>query len=274
MTLPETSMNCPVCDGKTSHFGTNTILGRHQAEYRRCADCGFLQVMNPTWLEEAYSSAIADVDIGVISRMIDYSQVTKLLLHLFFDPSRRCIDFGAGYGAFVRRMRDLGYDFRWFDKHCENLFAKGFEAEMTERFQLLTAFEVVEHLTDPFVQIEALTRLADNVFFSTEVLAFDAPPLDAWSYYAPETGQHIAFFTRKSLERLAERLQLHLTTDGVGLHLLSREPVSSGRFSMAMNRRARRVLDLVYGRPSLLHSDYTRGRQRAMAALSSRHPTG
>ena len=55
---------------------------------------------------------------------------------------------------FVRIMRDKGFNFYRQDIHCQNLFAKHFDIsniKITEKFDLLTAIEVFEHLEDPMV---------------------------------------------------------------------------------------------------------------------------
>jgi hypothetical protein len=44
-----------------------------------------------------------------------------------FDANNRFIDYGGGYGLFVRLMRDAGFDYYWFDKFCDNVLSKGFE---------------------------------------------------------------------------------------------------------------------------------------------------
>ena len=91
----------------------------------------------------------------------------KTLIHFFFDAKARFIDYGGGYGPFVRRMRDLGYNFYWTDRYCQNLFAKGFvaDARFSRKFELLTAVEVFEHLVDPWEEIQAMARLCDNIFY-------------------------------------------------------------------------------------------------------------
>ena len=148
------------------------MLGRYDADYVRCDHCGFVQTVDPVWLAEAYDEAVVSTDIGSVFRCDELSKIAKTLLHAFFDPRARCLDYGGGYGLFVRRMRDLGYDFRWYDKYCRNLFAVGFDTDLAtgERFELLTAFEVFEHLPDPWTEIRRMAELSDNIFFTTELV--------------------------------------------------------------------------------------------------------
>jgi len=37
------------------------------------------------------------------------------------NPDGIFLDYAAGYGLFVRLMRDAGYNFRWSDLYCQNL---------------------------------------------------------------------------------------------------------------------------------------------------------
>ena len=74
------------------------------------------------------------LDIGSpynISRNIEISKNLKLIIPFFIkEPqTKKFLDYGGGYGILVRLMRDVGYDFYWFDKYSQNIFAKGFECK-------------------------------------------------------------------------------------------------------------------------------------------------
>ena len=260
-------MNCKICKGPTSDFGRRLLLGKYQAHYRHCHGCGYLFVTDPTWLDEAYSSAIADIDLGSIERMVRYSRRAKLILHYLLDPDGDCLDYGGGYGLMVRRMRDLGYRFRWHDKFCENLFARRFEGGLDGHYELMTAFEILEHLTDPLAEIDQWGRAADNIFCSTSLIGPQPPSLETWRYYAPETGQHIGFFSADTMRWMAKRLGLHYVSDGEEIHLLSKRPVNERVFRALMNHRIGRILNVFVARPSLLWRDDLDGRDAAMARL-------
>lgn len=157
---------CVICDRAVKHFATARVLNRHDVRNFACKGCGFVQTETPYWLEEAYASAIAPIDIGPLDRALRLAEVTRTLAVTFLDPWRPCLDFGVGYGLLVRRLRDLGLDFRYFDTHCENLFAAGFDASPygDERFELVTTFEVVEHLEDPAGEASRLMKCTSNFF--------------------------------------------------------------------------------------------------------------
>ena len=63
-------MTCPVCFGLMRPAFTAQVLAKYQADYEVCDSCGFLRVDKPHWLDEAYSSAIAAADTGLVMRNI------------------------------------------------------------------------------------------------------------------------------------------------------------------------------------------------------------
>lgn len=262
-------MACSICGGHVDRHYEGLVLGKHLARYYRCRDCGFLQVRNPTWLSEAYSSAMTAVDLGHVHRCDFYSRIAKSLIQVLYDPRGRFVDYGAGYGLFVRRMRDLGYDFRWYDKYCENLFAKGFETQVGEtgRYELATAFEVFEHWTEPETQVADIARLSQEILFTTEVLPMQPPPLEDWWYYGIEHGQHIAFYTVESLTRLARRFGSRLVTNGRDLHLFTRKRLPQSLFRLITKPRMSAWINRLRSMPSLLPRDFKEVRRQVLSRL-------
>ncbi|MCL6511424.1 MAG: class I SAM-dependent methyltransferase [Anaerolineae bacterium] len=251
---------CPICGGAAYIFGHADVLGKFKACYRRCQACGFIYPEDPIWLDEAYSDAITRSDIGLISRNALYARITAVLIAMAFDPHGKFIDYGGGYGMFVRMMRDAGFDFYRQDKFCENLFAQQFEAEEigSGQYELLTSFEVFEHLTNPVPEIETMLSYSRNILFSTVLVPDPAPALGTWWYYGLEHGQHVALYTYQALQLVARRFGLHFYTDGRALHLFSEKKLPSRLFALAARPRIATVLSFVFRRPSLLQADYAK----------------
>lgn len=230
---------CTVCGALRKHAFDATVLRRHRVAYLYCDTCGLLQTERPWWLDEAYGQAIADLDTGVIGRNLVHARIAASVLAFLFDRRGRFVDVAGGYGLFVRRMRDLGFDFYWEDKHCENLVARGFEWREDRRpATVATAFEVLEHVEDPVEFLRGVLERAGtrSIFFST--LLFDGPPPDpkTWWYYSLDTGQHISFFQRLTLTRVAGKLGLRFLSNGSNLHLITDQSVNPVIFRLLAGR--------------------------------------
>ena len=248
---------CTVCGRSTAVFGTGTVLGRHPATFRRCDSCGTVFAEDPYWLAEAYERAIAAQDLGLVGRNVAMSDSTVLLSRLVFRRAEHFVDFGAGNGMFVRLMRDAGFDFRYVDAHGPNLFANGHEVELdgSVHFDLATGFEVLEHLHCPVADLKDLAAVSDALFLTTICLPEPAPPLNAWWYYALETGQHITFYTPRALDALAEQLGFYRQSHG-NRHLFTRRRVPRSLLRIALSGKLSHHLSRVARRSTLLAEDY------------------
>ncbi|MFB2881224.1 methyltransferase domain-containing protein [Floridanema aerugineum] len=219
-------MKCKICQSESIHFANAKILDKYNIDYFKCQNCGFVQTEEPYWLSEAYTNAIASSDVGLVFRNLQFSKITSNIIFSIFAHSSKFLDYGGGYGLFVRLMRDEGFDFYWYDKYCDNIFAKGFIAESEEeKYELVTAFEVFEHFSDPLTEIQNLFQFSRNILFSTELLPENNPKPGEWWYYSLQDGQHIAIYTVKSLAIIAERLGLNFYSNGLNLHLITEKQI-------------------------------------------------
>lgn len=250
-------MKCRICDAETRQLVAKRLLGKYDVAYFQCPACRFVQSEEPYWLAEAYKSAIARQDVGVAWRAERMVAHVAGLARTFFPPDARFLDYGGGYGLFVRMMRDRGFDFYRHDAHCENIFADQFDLANLpagSTFAMLTAIEVFEHLPDPVEEVERMLRLSDTILFTTELQPEGEAALREWHYFAPETGQHISLFHRESLAALARRLGLQLLTHK-DIHLLSKVERSPFLYRMAFRPRFQKLMRRLRKGKSLLQRD-------------------
>jgi len=235
---PET--DCPICSGKRRELFQARLLRKYDVRYFLCDACGLLQTEQPYWLDEAYSNVIADADTGLVARNLEVAAKLAGLLYFCFDPKAQYLEAAGGYGLLTRLMRDRGFDFRWHDPYCENIFAKGFEwdpAKGAGRCNAVTAFEVLEHVSNPVEFIRNTLKQANTrtIIFSTLLYESQPPRPDNWWYYSLESGQHISFFRRSTLQLIAEKLGLRLHTHGT-FHVLTESAVSDSMFQICTSR--------------------------------------
>ena len=218
-------MKCKVCNQENSSIFTSRILDKYDIEYFYCSNCNFLQTEEPYWLDEAYSESINISDTGYIERNINLSKKLTILLSLFFNKNAKYLDYAGGYGVYVRLMRDIGFDFYWDDKYTTNIFARGFEYD-SQPIEAITTFESFEHYINPIEEIEKLLTISKSIIFSTELLPKNIPQPYDWWYYGLDHGQHISFYSKKTLHIIAEKYGLHYSAIG-NLHIFSEKRISS-----------------------------------------------
>lgn len=220
--------NCPICNHKRIKYFEAQVLRKYEISYLFCTNCGLLQTENPYWLDEAYSNAIADTDLGLVSRNLRMSKRLACILYFLLEKNGSYLDIAGGYGLLTRLMRDIGFDFYWSDIYCQNIFAQGFDiVENKKSFSGITAFEVLEHVYDPieFIKNSLKDAKTSTIIFSTELFQGSPPELEKWWYYALESGQHISFYQPKTLKFIADKLSLNLYSFK-SIHMLTNRQIS------------------------------------------------
>ena len=251
---------CKICNSEVNQCFNALILGKYNAKYYRCSNCGFIQTESPFWLKEAYENAITTQDIGLINRNLTIVPILSSLITFCFNKQGKFLDYGGGYGMLTRIMRDKGFNYFRYDTYCDNLFAKSFDCvgpgDVAD-FELLSAFEVFEHLDNPVIELEDMLKWSKNIFFSTELQPNKLTSPDDWWYIMPETGQHIAFYTVKCLSLLGEKYGLNFYTNGFNLHLFTKHKLRQITFKSIVKYRNAKLMDLIFLKNrSLLMADY------------------
>lgn len=223
-------IKCKICQSDSREFAQATILNKYTIRYFQCSHCQFIQTEDPYWLSEAYAHPMSTQDDGLVFRNLMLSQITQKIIEEFFTPSGHFLDYGGGYGLLVRLMRDIRFQFDWFDPFCPNLFAPEFPVKRSS-YEVVTAFELFEHFVNPLAEIEKIFEFSRQILFSTELLPPHHPHPDQWWYYALSQGQHISFYTPQAFCIIAEKFKVNYYSNGSSIHLFTEKQISAEHFS-------------------------------------------
>ena len=230
--------SCPVCDGRSEWLDAvdfnksceeahGTVLPRSGVlvAYALCGNCGFcfapqIYAWPPETFEQwIYNDAYVQVDPDFLGARPQGN--ADWLGNLFPQtPSARHLDYGGGNGMLADILRQRGWDSSSYDPFLERSQA----GESRGQFDLITAFEVFEHVPD----ISALIRDLDQLRTPTGIVLFSTLISDtqvrpgkpiSWWYAAPRNG-HISLFSRKSLGVLASRMSLNCASFSDNFHML------------------------------------------------------
>jgi 2-polyprenyl-3-methyl-5-hydroxy-6-metoxy-1,4-benzoquinol methylase len=213
------SDRCPVC-GAADAERVVTLAG---GPLRRCR-CGhaFLEITAPDELETIYNDHYAGFRDDPVFRRAATRVLTDDVRPLVAPPAR-LLDVGCGNGEFLRVARDAGYRVcgidisaasadlvrrHGIDVRVGDLRAPGVFRD-DERFDLITFWDVVEHLPDPrsfLARARELLAPGGHVLVKTPGtspasvrMVARVPRLAGALLQAPS---HVQFFQRDGLDRL------------------------------------------------------------------------
>jgi hypothetical protein len=217
-------MNCKICQNETTKIFNATVLYKYDVSYFQCNKCGFAQTEKPYWLDEAYESSMNLSDTGVMFRSERMSKITTSLITLFFNSKGIFLDYAGGFGVFTRQMRDIGFDYYWQDPYTKNMLARGFEGDLTQKYELVTTFESFEHFEEPLIEVEKILKFTDTIVLTTDLITKIAPKHKDWWYYGSEHGQHISFHSKESFKVMATKFGLYYY-NMMNVHILTKKRI-------------------------------------------------
>lgn len=233
---------CPVCSGNCRLFdvvdfnksceearGKFLPLSGSPIYYALCEQCGFC--FSPeisSWTPADFEARIYNA--GYLAVDPDYAEArprsnANALLSLFgtIPESIRHLDFGGGCGM----LRDILLNSGWNSASYDPFVDRTCDPGSIGRFDLITAFEVFEHVPDVPKLMSTLRLLlapGGMILLSTLLSDGHIQPGNrlTWWYASPRNG-HISLFSRKSLARLAADHGFHVGSFSDGFHAMLTE---------------------------------------------------
>jgi hypothetical protein len=192
--------SCRLCEGRLDLQFRLQVLGQHSVGYFRCQSCHSLQTEQPYWLEQAYrANNLSHLDTGAVQRNLHNLAACWSIAKLL--DLKNVLDFGGGDGLLCRLLRDYELNCFVYDKYASPTYAQGFDAPDFALPDMIVAFEVMEHYADPRRDLEGLFATRPKaVLASTGIFNTQGPD---WWYLAPESGQHVFFYSKSALQLIA-----------------------------------------------------------------------
>ncbi|MEQ1850956.1 MAG: class I SAM-dependent methyltransferase [Chthoniobacteraceae bacterium] len=207
---------CRLCGGRVDVAFSKKVMGKYDVAFLRCMECDSMQTESPYWLEESYANGRRGEDLHAVGRCQRAQMTIYFMARLLgLGKSARILDFGGGNGLLVRMLRNIGLNAYRSDKYAENCFAVGFEDEPGARYDMVTCFEVFEHLPFPQRDLEEIFgRKPQMVYASTCLYRGEGA---SWDYLCANSGGHVFFYSMKAIEWIGKRFGYDVFVDGVNL---------------------------------------------------------
>lgn len=205
------TFECRLCKSETTHIFFNTVLMKYKVDYRKCQNCDSLQTDPPFWLEEAYKeNNLSNLDTGAVQRCINNLSVCLFISK--FLKLKNAIDYGGGDGLLCRMLRDYEINCYLKDKYSIPTYAQGFTRPNFTRPDLVLGFELVEHFPNPALDLCLLFE-SDPKALILSTAIYKNQNQDWW-YLSPESGQHVFFYSKKSMRLIANKFKYNLMIGG------------------------------------------------------------
>lgn len=221
-------MICPVCGGRSDHHVDLPMLksceghdGGDPVGYFVCADCGFCHAPEmcnkpPEWFaEHIYNDDYVKFDPEYKGERAARQARNLIYSYSWARKDIRHLDFGSGDGQLTQRMIKAGFTSEAYDPFVHVEAPAGL-------FNLITCFEVFEHVPDPQRLMRHLASyLAPEGLILASTNVSDGEDIATWWYASPRNG-HISLYSKRSLELLAKQHSLEAIVDRNGGHYFYR----------------------------------------------------
>jgi len=237
-------MKCPVCGGDSAALdvvdfnksceeanGKYLPLSGETVYYYLCGECDFCFAPKLyRWKLKEFSKRIYNEEYEKVDP--DYkvrrpTQNASNLVSTFkgHEMLIKHMDYGGGNGLLSDLVRKSG----WRSSSYDPFVNRDVDVYSLGTFNLITAFEVFEHVPDVnslMSQLDALLD-ADGVVLCSTLLSDGNIASNArinWWYASPRNG-HISLYSKRSLSLLAEKFGFQVVNINQVFHLLYRKEI-------------------------------------------------
>ena len=221
-------MKCYLCNSSSFNLIKKGVRDNNDLSVLSCNNCGLVSLDSFNHIDENFyensNMHSTKVDISNWLKETEKDDNRRYLYLLEKIKNKKILDFGAGNGGFLFKAKVVANDvfgiepemqFKSFFKKNKLKIFKSLEDLNDEKFDLITAFHVFEHLKYPLDILKNLKpHLAENGQIIIEVpnsddalLSFyNSKPFSDFTYWS----QHLFLFNEKTLTDLIEKSEFKI----------------------------------------------------------------
>jgi 2-polyprenyl-3-methyl-5-hydroxy-6-metoxy-1,4-benzoquinol methylase len=242
-------MNCYLCN--TSSFATRKGQVRDAPDLKilECTECGLVTLSSLSHIQTGFYErsgmhGAEPKSIGAWLKDTDWDDQRRFEMLKPMLPNKKVLDFGCGAGGFLNKAQQLAASVDGIEleirvqEYWRDRFSIHPGVEFAgEDYDLITAFHVVEHLSDPTTMLKTLAeKLAKNGRMVVEVPSsedalltlYDSDAFQHFTYWS----QHLFLFNSETLRRLAAQAGLHI----LSIQQYQRYPLSNHLHWLSRNK--------------------------------------
>jgi SAM-dependent methyltransferase len=242
---------CYLCNSESSNPRKGRVRDSDQIKVLQCNECGlvFLSSLDHIISNFYESSGMHGVKLTPISawlRETEWDDQRRFDMVKAMLPNKNLLDFGCGAAGFLRRAKELANEVTGIELETRvreywtgqiKIMSSVDSVAETGGFDLITAFHVIEHLSDPRAMLAELAgvlkkngRMIIEVPSSEDVLLnlYDCEAFQRFTYWS----QHLFLFNASTLEMLARQAGLRV----VSVQHYQRYPLSNHLYWLSQGK--------------------------------------
>jgi len=242
-------MTCYLCNHPDFSVRKGAVRDNPSLQIIECTNCSLvalssLQHIQAGHYEESgmHGDALPSIESWLRDSEQDDQRRFEMLKSVMVN--RKVLDFGCGAAGFVRKAQSLAAEVAGVELESrvreywgDSIALHGGLEDVGGGYDLITAFHVVEHLSDPRAMMKELaTRLKDQGRLVIEVPSSEDALLTLYENDAFQRfnywSQHLFLFNAETLRRLATQAGLRV----ISIQQFQRYPLSNHLYWLSRNR--------------------------------------
>jgi 2-polyprenyl-3-methyl-5-hydroxy-6-metoxy-1,4-benzoquinol methylase len=233
-------VNCYLCNSTSFTTRKGQVRDAPDLKILECTNCGLVMLSSQEHIqagfyEDSGMHGAEPTPLDAWLKDTDWDDQRRFDMVKALLPNKKLLDFGCGAGGFLNKAQQLAESVAGIElelrvqKYWHNQIIIHPSMESAGGgYDLITAFHVVEHLSDPIAMLKTLaTKLSKNGRMIIEVPSsedalltlYDSPVFQHFTYWS----QHLFLFNTETLRRIAKQAGLRI----VSIQQYQRYPLSN-----------------------------------------------